>query len=184
VDWKAHKPICKTLKKLSNLILQPYRVVVHSIKEIRVKEFKKAEMNIRVWKNLVSYAEYQFGNRVLGRVYREREDGERIDNWFVEIDILIRIHGCLADAYSRDKSLGTISSSNLRLPLYEEMLDLLRPWSIYLDPNSTFRTDRITKDQINEIFVLSVQVENNIALIYMEQCQFNLVETHCQRGLS
>jgi len=184
VDWKAHKPICKTLKKLSNLILRPYREVVHSIVEIRVKEFKKAEMNIRVWKNLVSYAEYQFGNRVLGRVYREREDGERIDNWSVEIDILIRIHGCLADAYSRDKSLGTISSSNLRLPLYEEMLDLLRPWSIYLDPNSTFRTDRITKDQINEIFVLSVQVENNIALIYMEQCQFNLVETHCQRGLS
>jgi hypothetical protein len=29
---------------------------------------------------MISYAEYQFGDRVEGRSYRERANGERMDN--------------------------------------------------------------------------------------------------------
>eukprot|EP00596_Hydrurales_sp_CCMP1899_P000899 CAMPEP_0119041090 /NCGR_PEP_ID=MMETSP1177-20130426/11235_1 /TAXON_ID=2985 /ORGANISM="Ochromonas sp, Strain CCMP1899" /LENGTH=300 /DNA_ID=CAMNT_0007006807 /DNA_START=405 /DNA_END=1307 /DNA_ORIENTATION=- len=42
----------------------------------------------------------------------------------------------------------------------------------------------MTKDQVNRISFLSALVENEIAIIYMYRSQFNLVETHCQRGLS
>jgi tetratricopeptide (TPR) repeat protein len=192
VDWKAHKLICKTLKKLSHQ-LQPYREVVRLIKEIICEEFKKgylngefkkAELNGRVLKHLLSYAEYQFGNRVPLKVRRERDNGETIDNWTVEIDNLILIHSSLTTSYIEDKSLSMVSGCNLRFPLYEKMLDLLRPWSDNLDSNSTGRIDSMTKDQMNEILMLSAEVENDLATIHMNRSQFNLVETHCQRGLS
>jgi endogenous inhibitor of DNA gyrase (YacG/DUF329 family) len=92
IDWKAHKPICKTLKKLSNQ-LQPYREVVQLFNE----ELNKVELNVRVSKHLVSYAEYRFGDKVPGKDYRERENGERIDNWTVEIRILTFIYDRLAN---------------------------------------------------------------------------------------
>jgi hypothetical protein len=182
VDWKAHKLICKTLKKLSHQ-LQPYLEVIQLIEETLDEDFKKVELKGRVLKQLISYAEYQFGNRVPLRVYRERDNGETIDNSTVEIDNLILIYSSLTNFYFEDESLSLVSSSNLRFPLYEKTLNLLVPWSDNLDSNSTGPIDNITKDQMNEILMLSAGVENNLAIIYMNRSQFNLVETHCQRGL-
>jgi hypothetical protein len=183
VDWKAHKSICKTLKKLS-FQLKPYREVLQLLEEIRNEKFEKKELYIRVWKRLISYAEYQFGTRVPGKDYRERENGERIDNWTVEIQILIHIYGVLASLYGRDESLSMINRNNLTFPLLEKMLSFLRPWSADFDSNSTGQIDSTSKDQANEILELSVVTENDIAIIYLHRNQFNLVETHCQRGLS
>jgi hypothetical protein len=182
VDWKVHKPICKTLKKLSNQ-LQPYKKVIQLIKEIRAEDFKKARLNVRVWKHLVSYAEYQLGNRVPGKDYRERENGERIDNWTVEINILTFIYSWFADLYGRDESLSRIYSFNLKFPLYEKILNVLRPWSADLDSNSTCQIVSMSTDQMNEILMLSAETENNVAIIYMHRNQFNLAEIHCQRSL-
>jgi hypothetical protein len=183
VDWKTHKPICKTLKKLS-FQLQPYREVVQLIVEIHGEDFRKAELNIRVGKHLLLYAEYQFGNRVPGKDYRERENGERIDNWTVEIQILIIIYSRLANLYGRDESLSRIKINNLKFPLYEKMLSFLRPWSADLDPSSTGQIDSMTKDQKNEIFYLTSIAETGVAIVYINRSQFNLVETHSQRSLS
>jgi hypothetical protein len=44
--------------------------------------------------------------------------------------------------------------------------------------------DSISKYEINEILMKEAVTESNIALIYMHTSQFNLVETHCQRGIS
>jgi hypothetical protein len=178
-----HKLICKTLKKLLHQ-LQPYQEVVRLIKEILNEDFKKAELKVTVLKQLVAYAEYQFGNQVPLRVYRERENGETIDNWTVEIKMLIHIYNDLANFYIGDESLGMIFSNNLRLPLYEMILDLLRPWSADLDSNSTGWIDSMTKDQMNGILLIPAVAEKSIAIIYLHRSQLNLVETHCQRGLS
>jgi hypothetical protein len=70
--------------------------VVRLIEEIRDEDFKKVKLNVRVWKYLVSYTEYQFGNRVPGKDYRERKTGERIDNWTVEISTLILVYSRLS----------------------------------------------------------------------------------------
>jgi hypothetical protein len=152
VDWKAHKPICKTLKKLSHQ-LQPYREVVQLIKKTCDEKFENIEMKIRVLNHVISYAEYKFGNRVSSRGYRERERGETIDNWTVEMEFLVRIHARLANLYLCYESLRTVSGSDLRFPLYEKELDLLRPWSADLDSNSTGRIDSMTKYQMNEILM-------------------------------
>jgi hypothetical protein len=65
---------------------------------------------------LLSFAEYQFGKGVPGKLYREREDGERISNWFVEIEILNEIITMLADLYGRNVSVGNIDRDNMAFP--------------------------------------------------------------------
>jgi hypothetical protein len=145
------------------------------IGEILYEDFKKVHPYMRVYKYLVSYAEYQFGNRVPGKDYRERENEESIDNWTVKIEILIVIYNGLASLYFTDESLSTINIDNLKFPLHEKMRDLLRPCSADLDSNSTARIDSMTKDQAVEILMLSVIAENSIAIIYQNRNQFNFI---------
>jgi hypothetical protein len=101
--------------------------------------------------HLIAYAEYQFGDRIEGRSYRERENSDRMDNWEVEIEILIPLYGTLVVAYQNNKSLKLIARDNLIFLYYEMMLDLLRHWSEYVDLNSTSLRNSLTGDQINHI---------------------------------
>jgi hypothetical protein len=87
LNWKSHRLICKTLKKLSHQ-LQPYRVVIRLIEEIIGITLKTNQLKMRLLEYLISYAVHQFGDRVPGKDYRERENGERVNNYVVEIDML------------------------------------------------------------------------------------------------
>jgi hypothetical protein len=86
LDWKNHKKICKILKRLSNH-LQPYNQVEEVLKEIF-----KLPGNKRILYHFLSYAKFQFGDRILGQTYRERGDFGRIYNLQVEINIMIPIY--------------------------------------------------------------------------------------------
>ena len=80
------------MKKLS-FQLQPYHEVVRVIEEIREELSSKKKEEVRVLGHLISYALFQFGDRILGKAYRERAfNGERIDNWRVEIGILVSLY--------------------------------------------------------------------------------------------
>jgi hypothetical protein len=84
LDWKIHKLMCPILKKLSYK-LQPFREVDQIVNGIMAS--KKGSV-IRVLEHLLSYAEYQFGTEVEGKIYREREDGEHMSNSDVDLRIL------------------------------------------------------------------------------------------------
>jgi hypothetical protein len=142
-DWKLHKSICKILKKLSHQ-LQPYHEVLRVIEEMRVGiPGKKKPQKLRVLGHLLSYADYQFGGRIVGKSYRERGNGERIDNWRVEIEVLIPICRDFIIIYREDESLSRMVGDNLEFPYLERMLKLLRPWSAYLDSNRTSQIDSL-----------------------------------------
>jgi hypothetical protein len=108
IDWKAHKLICKTLKKLSNN-LERYSVAFRVIGDLCESETPNYFDEIRILRHLLLYAEFQFGDRVIGKEYRERDGGERIDNWNVEIIALISIHNGIITIYRNDKSLTSKS---------------------------------------------------------------------------
>jgi hypothetical protein len=57
--------------------------VARVIEEIFGERPKKTQLDIRVLEHLISYAEYQFGSQVPGKAYRERGNGEQIDDWIV-----------------------------------------------------------------------------------------------------
>jgi hypothetical protein len=181
-DWKEHKATCKFIKKLS-FQLQPYHEVGRVIEEIREVVLTKKNQKIRVQQHLISYALYQFGDRILGKAYRERGDTERIDNWRVEIRIFLPLYIELASFYDSVESLSGIVCDNLAFPYYEKMLDILRPWSAYLDLSSTSHIGSLDKDQINHTLFYFSQTENNIARIYNRRNQFDRAKNHCQQAL-
>jgi hypothetical protein len=154
------------------------------IEEIREERPKKIQLGMRVLGHLISYAEHQFGDRIPGKAYRERVNGDRIDNWKVEIETLIPIYGDLVDVYSSDESLSIIDSGSLRFPYYEKMLDLLRPWSLKLDLNQTSQIDKLDKYQINIILSLLSTTKRNFGMIYRQRNEFILAESYCQQALS
>jgi hypothetical protein len=87
LDWKIHKLLYPILKKLFYK-LQPFREVDQIVHEIQTS--KKGSV-IRVLEHILSYAEYQFETEVAGKSYREREDGERMSNFEVDLRILYGI---------------------------------------------------------------------------------------------
>jgi len=177
-DWKDHKKICKILKRLSN-DLQPYREVVQVVGEII-----DAPKNVRVLNQLCRYAEFQFGDRIAGETYRQRGEIERIDNFNVEINILIPIYGKLVNTYLEDTSLSVMDSDSIVLPYHEKVLTVLEPWSLCVDLDAANQVDSLSKDQIDKILEIFSDTEQSISSIHTQRNQFTLSESHCQRALS
>jgi hypothetical protein len=181
-DWKAHKLICKTLKKLSNQ-LQPYRDVLNMINEI-LEALEKVQRNVRVLDHTLSYALFQFGDRVEGKSYRERWNGDQISNWIVEMGNLQIIYSRLIGVYFNDQSLSTIIKNSMVTPYLEKVRQLLIPWSILIDSDDTNVTNVINKDETNTVLRTLCDNESNIASIHIHRNEFNLAESHCQCALS
>jgi tetratricopeptide (TPR) repeat protein len=172
------------LKKLSHQ-LQPYHEVLRVIEKIHEEISKKnKQQKLRVLEHVLSYADYQFGDRILGKSYRERGNGDRIDNWSVEIEGLIPIYVDFISIYEEDESLSMMARDNLVFPYYKKILELLRPWSTYLDSNRTIQIDSLDEDQINYTLLCITKIERNMGAIYGGRNDFNLAEDHCQRALT
>jgi hypothetical protein len=169
LDWKSHKLICKALKKLLHQ-LQPYREVILLILETKEESFEKRELKGRVLEHLISYAEYQFVDRAPG-------------NFFVEMKVLFSLYKSTVDHYYNNETLSIIVSGNLRKPHYEKMLNLLKPWSAYLDCNSVNSKDILDKDKIETITMLLSNTEGSIARVFKDRNQLNKMDYHCQRAL-
>lgn len=165
-----HKQICKVLKKLSHQ-LQPYQDVVRIIREINLdlKPLKRKHLIIRVLKYLIAYEEHQFGDRVEGLAHRERENGESLDNWNVEIDILFPTYESFILVYENDESLRLVVRDTLEFPCIDKMLNLLRPWSASINLNSSGLSDSLNGDQINRYLQICSTTEWRIALIYPQR---------------
>jgi tetratricopeptide (TPR) repeat protein len=172
------------LRKLSHQ-LQPYNEVVRVIEETQEEISKKnKQQTLRVLGHLLSYADHQFGDRILGKSYRERGNGECIDNWRVEIGILVPIYYDFIVIYIEDESLSTMAFDNLAFPYMEKMLTLLRPWSTYLNVSNTSQIDSLDEDQINNTLAYFSQAERNMGAIYKRRNEFNLAEDYCQQALT
>jgi hypothetical protein len=170
--------MCPILKKLSTK-LQPFHEVIQIKDEILASKKKN---DIRVLKHLLSYLEYQFGEKVEAIDYRERADGERISNWKVEIEILHYICVRLAKFYSANDLL--VSRDEKSLPFMERSLSLLNPWLIQLDLDASNRIDNRNNDQMNFILHKLFYVEQNMAALTINSQQLDIAEGHCQRCLA
>jgi tetratricopeptide (TPR) repeat protein len=133
---------------------------------------------------LIAYAEHQFGDRVEGISYRERKNNDRMDNWDVELVILLSIYSNITSAYARDDSLSIIARDDLIFPYLEKQLDLLRPWSAYVDLDSTSLRGSLSGDQINHILMALSDTERQIASSYSHRNEFDLAANYSQQALS
>jgi hypothetical protein len=174
LDWKKHKLICTILKRLSNE-LQPYQEVVKVIMEILV-----IPGNLRILSHLLCYAEFQFGERIAGKAYRQRGNGEKIDNLTVEVRVVIDIYRRFLSVYDGDRSLTNEDRNNLKLPYFLKMQELLKPWS--LSPDS--QDDSLNVAHIDYIWEILSDTESQIAMIYMNSFQLDISETYFLQSLA
>jgi hypothetical protein len=98
---------------------------------------------------VLSYAEYQFGEKVTGKAYRDREDGECISNFEVEVDTLHNINKRLTCLYTQENSTNRITRDNAAYPSLERSLNLLNPWLICLDSDNSNVVNSLTEAQSN-----------------------------------
>jgi hypothetical protein len=180
LDWKAHKSICPILKKLPNK-LQSYSEVVQIIDEIL--RLNKGN-NARVLNHLLSYADYQFGEHVAGSKYRERSDGQRISNWDVDINILLKISARITNVYTTNPSLSIMVRDNKTYPYLERSLHILSPWMVTIDSDATNKFNSLSFEQKNYLLERSSTIEGNMAMVAMSRNQFDVAEGHCHRRLA
>jgi tetratricopeptide (TPR) repeat protein len=182
LDWMAHKLICKILKTFSNK-MKPFHEVGPII-EMTMKN-KKNRDSARLLGHLISYVEFQFGNRIPGKCYRKR-DGESISNYLVEVILLIPIYKAYIEVHERDTSISELVCNDLTFPYVVRTLEILKPWSIVLDSDPISIRNSLsynTIDQVDGILKCLSHTEANIANIYRLRYQYNLAENHCQRAL-
>lgn len=108
-------PIFKKLSNKQQLFLDVVTVVS------MVLDSKKGK-DIRVLQPLLSFAEYQFGKEVLGKRYRERDNGERLYNWRTDIVILQHINRIFVATYREDNFLGYMTCNDKMLYHLERSL--------------------------------------------------------------
>jgi hypothetical protein len=133
---------------------------------------------------LLSYADYQFGQQVAGRDYRERTDGQRIDNWNVDIDILIQITTKIINIYTTNHSLSVIIRNCKTFPHLERSLQILSPWMITVDSDATNQSNNLSFKQTNYLLEISCYAEGHMALVAMNRRQFDVAEGRCHRHLA
>jgi hypothetical protein len=133
---------------------------------------------------LLSFAEHQFGKGVTGKDYRERDGGERISNWEVEIDFLNKIIQKLVDLYMQDNSLSDLNRDYIRFPYLERSLSLLNPWVTNLDSDTSEGISTLSNEQQDSLLWQLYLTEQNMAVITMNRRQLDLAEGHCQRCLA
>jgi hypothetical protein len=144
----------------------------------------KEGYNIRVIGLLLSYAEYQFGAEVKRKSYREREDGERMSNFDIDLRYLYRIHIGIIAACHQENSLNHVNRKAKIIGYLERSLRLLNPWLIHLESDASNRIDSLNDGQIETLLKTLCHIELNMADVAMKGMQFGVAEGHCQRVLA
>eukprot|EP00596_Hydrurales_sp_CCMP1899_P008612 CAMPEP_0119036856 /NCGR_PEP_ID=MMETSP1177-20130426/4860_1 /TAXON_ID=2985 /ORGANISM="Ochromonas sp, Strain CCMP1899" /LENGTH=358 /DNA_ID=CAMNT_0006997321 /DNA_START=498 /DNA_END=1575 /DNA_ORIENTATION=- len=136
----------------------------------------KIQLDIRVVEHLIQYAEHQYGDRIPERDYRKRQNGERIDNYTVEIEEIPPLYAILIKIYQKNELLSMRTRDSLCLPLYMKILDQINPWFR--------RIGSLNKDQINHLLYVLSQMECNVGMIYKDENKLSEAEPYCLRALS
>jgi hypothetical protein len=138
IDWRIHKKMCAQMKNPDQLL--PFGEVVKIILE-HLKQRKNDTERIRILRYSLSFSMFQFGDLVEGRTYRERLNGDRIDNWNADVLLLFSVCFSLAEMLGKHISRQVMCSGSTDLeklkeldrtsvPLYEKALTILEPWGI------------------------------------------------------
>jgi hypothetical protein len=139
--------------------------------------------DVRVLEHLLSYADYQFAQPITGRDYRERSDGQLIDNWDVDIIILFRISSMIIVIYSMNLLDNHVIRYNKMYPHLERSLHILSSWMVSIDSDAANQSNSLSFEQINHLLRVSIQTERTMAVVIMNRNQYDVAEGHCHRCL-
>jgi hypothetical protein len=172
--------MCPILKKLSNKLSSQAAIqVVNEIKDVARKK-----KDLRILEHLLLYSEHHFGSLVKGTIYHEKENGERLSDWTLDVGILHIINiGCAA-LHTQNKSFSDLIRDVKVRPHFETSIGILSAWLIHLEADSSGRNDSLNNDRINLLLSELYRLEQNMSALLTGNVEFDLAEEHCHRCLT
>jgi hypothetical protein len=179
--WNEHKLICMTLKELSNEI-QPFHNAVKLVDDILESEHGN---DTKVLKLLLAYAVYQFfteeevtGTEEIIMKNRDREDGQEISGWKIDIGIVHQIQSRIVANY-----VGSIPEfiCDGLFPCLERSLYLLR--SYYDGIADTDMANTNMANYLRQELFITEQLMASVALSSIRIINDDAAEGHCERCL-
>lgn len=188
IDWKVHRIICSCMKSGDKLL--KFSEVTEKLREpLRQLDLKGlTEAGIRLMEFCLSFAEYQFGVRRIGKSSRMR-DGEGYDNWQIDILLLENLCMRLSTAYmclSEPMDMNDIGKGNLRKAIHycEKSLLNIEPWRIQIFLKEDKRIDSLDKGKIDLIFERLSMTERYLSECHMRLRDYVKAESHADKGIS
>jgi tetratricopeptide (TPR) repeat protein len=160
-DWKYHKPFCHLIKHMP-VVLMPFRDVYSTVvKVLNQKEPLIAKIGmhryIRLMQHAATFTKNQFGEHIERTSHYFRENGDSIDAWEVEIDILYQIY----------ERLGYHDSSN-RISYYQKSLAILESWVEQISVSEGNRIVVLTEKKIDYLYYKLSMTETNLSVSYKD----------------
>jgi hypothetical protein len=116
---------------------------------------------------LLQYADYQFGKPIIRKNYRERTDGQRIANWNVDINILLKINTTITDIYLANDSLSKIIREEEAFPHLEKSLHILSPWIVTVGTDATNQSNSLNSEMTNYLLEQTYSLERDMSIVAM-----------------
>lgn len=189
-DWKIHhKKVCAQMKNSDQLL--PFNKVIEIATE-HINHFvkgKEAE-KIRILQYSLSFTLFQFGDRVEGVAYRERLNGDRIDNWTAECCIFNTCFG-LAKTLNRhvfnQLKSGEFKDSKILMmtvvPYAEKALTILEPWGIQLDLPKNEQTVTFDKYKIEFLVEMLSRTYCQLGDLHTTLDNFDQAAAHLEKAI-
>jgi hypothetical protein len=145
------------------------------------------ESEIRLLEYCLSFAEYQYGDIIPSKTYRERK-GVKVNNWEVDIETLLYVCFLLAVAYEdgelRKEGKEKMDFTLKSIHYFEKSLCILEPWRVQLPLEQSKRTCALSDQRIDRLYVYLSDVEIRLGEIHLFLNHFDKAGDHLDKGIS
>lgn len=172
LDWKAHKMMWNLVKRMPDTLVpfKDVRSVVEKVVEKTETQIAtpRRDKYIKLLEHAVVFAEHQYRKRIEGKAYYERDNGDNIDNWEVEINILCRIYTTLGKSISSPDNNGDDVKDCLinAISNYQKSLTILGRWIVELTFGEKERTNFPTQEMIDYLLDVLSMLEYDLSRSY------------------
>jgi tetratricopeptide (TPR) repeat protein len=180
--------MCKLLKNDKKLL--PFKEVdatLRKFQELIQLEKVEGENVSRISEFCISYADYQFGDRILGEWYCER-DGSRVDNWKMDLNIqffnLIVADNCMESISSIYKSKTRHYSIEKAIHHYERVLSVMEPWRIEHKLDESKRIYNLKEEQADIVYYKLSETERQLSYCYCVISNYDKASEHCDKAIA
>jgi tetratricopeptide (TPR) repeat protein len=180
-DWKLHKIICnKSSEK------QPLNEILSIIGKLKKYADKCIETNekIQIFEQCLSFAEYQFGERIIGKPYREIYNNI-LTNVKIELESLVPQYFNLGDLYySTQKNIklsDTCKSTMIKSIFYfEKILQIFEYWEINFNLVENETTQELNIYMIYDNIAITC---HRLSLCHNRLYNYDKCITYCDKSI-
>jgi hypothetical protein len=170
--------VCKLIKQMPDKLLPLKNVRLVILKVMNQTEDQTAIIGalkyIRLLKHAAAFAEHQFGKRATGKAVYQRDNGDSIDAWEVDIVILVEAFVLLVRYSGNGRS---------QIPYFEKIRSIVEPWIHQIDLSESERTDVLGEEKIDRLLHQYALMNYNLSVTYRQIMEWELAKRYCEQSL-